>query len=215
MEAFSEVLAAKHALLILALAYLCGSIPFGLVLALLFAKEDIRKIGSGNIGATNVARVLGKKLGIITLVLDALKGAIPVGVAIYLYRANAHDATLTSSTSVALLLAMVAAAAFLGHCFPVWLKFHGGKGVATGLGVLAVLFPLVAAIGVAVFAVVFAATRMVSASALVAGVTLVGVVLWREPFNVALVPLAVMFLVMVVRHRGNMLRILRKEESKI
>ncbi len=206
MDAFEQAFNTKHAIWMIAAAYLSGSIPFGFLLAQVFAKEDIRKSGSGNIGATNVARVLGKKLGVVTLVLDALKGAIPVGVALYLFAGAEQKALLAS---------MVACAAFLGHCFPIWLKFRGGKGVATGLGVLAVYVPVIAAVGVFVFGTVFALTRMVSASALAAGATLVGVVLWLQPFDVALVPLSIMFVVMVVRHRGNMARILRKEESKL
>ncbi len=207
MEAFEQALKTEHAIWMIAIAYFSGSIPFGFLLAHFFAKEDIRKSGSGNIGATNVARVLGKKLGVVTLVLDALKGAIPVAVALFVLFDDATHRMLLGS--------MVACAAFLGHCFPIWLKFRGGKGVATGLGVLAVYVPVIAAVGVFVFGLVFAFTRMVSASALCAGATLVGVVLWLQPFDVALVPLTVMFVVMVVRHRGNMARILRKEESKL
>jgi glycerol-3-phosphate acyltransferase PlsY len=123
---------------VLALAYLLGSIPFGLLLTKLFGGRDIRNAGSGNIGATNVARVVGPAAGILTLLLDAAKGALAVWLA---GRFTEHRAT-------PLMLAGVAA--LVGHCFPVWLKFKGGKGVATALGVFLMLAPL-AALGALVF----------------------------------------------------------------
>jgi glycerol-3-phosphate acyltransferase PlsY len=127
-----------HNLLLLMLAYLLGSIPFGLLLAKLFSGSDLRKSGSGNIGATNVARVVGPAAGIVTLLLDAAKGALAVWLA---GRLSGQSATLIMLAGVA---------ALLGHCFPVWLKFKGGKGVATALGVFLMLAPL-AALGAALF----------------------------------------------------------------
>src|SRR5579859_3414563 len=116
--------------LILTAAYFLGSIPFGSILAKLFAGSDIRKSGSGNIGATNVARVAGPAAGIFTLTLDVAKGAASVWLA----------GRFTEQSSTAMTLAGVAV--LLGHCFPVWLKFKGGKGVATALGVFLMLAPL-------------------------------------------------------------------------
>ena len=136
--------------LVLAAAYLLGSIPFGLILAKLFAGSDIRKSGSGNIGATNVARVIGPSAGILTLALDVAKGAGAVWLA----------GRFSDQNSTALTLA--ALAALLGHCFPVWLKFKGGKGVATALGVFLVLSPLAALCALLVFIVVSFAWRYVS-----------------------------------------------------
>jgi acyl phosphate:glycerol-3-phosphate acyltransferase len=124
--------------LLLVLAYLLGSIPFGLLLAKLFGGSDLRKSGSGNIGATNVARVVGPAAGILTLLLDAAKGALAVWFA----------GGLSGQSATLIMLAGVAA--LLGHCFPVWLKFKGGKGVATALGVFLMLAPL-AALGAALF----------------------------------------------------------------
>src|ERR1700741_2575834 len=118
--------------ILLLAAYLLGSIPFGLLLAKLLAGSDIRKSGSGNIGATNVARVVGPAAGILTLVLDVAKGAAAVWLA----------GRFTEQSSTAMPLAAVVA--LLGHCFPVWLKFKGGKGVATALGVFLMLSPLAA-----------------------------------------------------------------------
>src|SRR5260370_19619173 len=133
--------------LLLAAAYFLGSIPFGLVLAKLLAGSDIRKSGSGNIGATNVARVVGPSAGILTLVLDVAKGAAAVWLA----------GRFTEQSSAAMTVAGVAV--LLGHCFPVWLKFKGGKGVATALGVFLMLAPLAALGSLFVFIVVSVAWR--------------------------------------------------------
>ena len=137
-------------ILLLAAAYLLGSIPFGLILAKLLAGSDIRKAGSGNIGATNVARVAGTAAGILTLALDAAKGAAAVWLA----------ASFTDQSSTAMTLAAVAA--LIGHCFPAWLKFKGGKGVATALGVFLVLAPMAALGALLVFIVVSVTWRYVS-----------------------------------------------------
>jgi glycerol-3-phosphate acyltransferase PlsY len=138
------------AFLLLAAAYLLGSIPFGLIFAKLFAGSDIRKSGSGNIGATNVARVVGPSAGILTLALDVAKGAAAVWLA----------GRFTGQSSTAMTLAGVAA--LIGHCFPVWLRFKGGKGVATALGVFLMLAPLAALGALLVFIVVSVVWRYVS-----------------------------------------------------
>src|SRR6516162_9906600 len=119
-------------------AYLLGSIPFGLMLTKLLGGKDVREHGSGNIGATNVSRVVGPLAGILTLLLDVAKGAAAVWLA----------ARISDHAAITMTLAGVAA--LLGHCFPVWLKFKGGKGVATALGVFLMLAPL-AALGAALF----------------------------------------------------------------
>jgi len=135
---------------LVALAYLLGSIPFGLVLTKIFGGADIRKSGSGNIGATNVARVVGPAAGILTLLLDAAKGAAAVWLA-------GHFA---EHRAAPMMLAGVAA--LVGHCFPVWLKFKGGKGVATALGVFAMLAPLAVLAAAVFFFVVVLLWRYVS-----------------------------------------------------
>ncbi len=131
-------------------AYLLGSIPFGLLFAKLFAGTDVRAAGSGNIGAANVARVAGPLAGILTLLFDAAKGALAVWLAV---KYSAGSATM---------MTVCGAAALVGHCFPIWLKFKGGKGVATALGVFLVLCPYAALIALAVFALVCFRWRYVS-----------------------------------------------------
>jgi len=157
MEIFERALALPLVDVLVAAGYLAGSIPFGFILAKLVSGKDVRTEGSGNIGATNVARVVGKKLGVVVLLLDAGKGFVPVLV----------TAQLTHDTAAE---GLVCLAALLGHCFPIWLWFRGGKGVATGLGVLLAHRPDVAAVGLVAFALAFAAVRKVSVGSLVAAV---------------------------------------------
>src|SRR5712671_1219356 len=130
-------------------AYLLGSIPFGLLLTKLFGGGDVRKTGSGNIGATNVARVAGPLPGILTLLLDAAKGAAAVWLA----------ARFSNESAAWMMIA--ALAALIGHCFPVWLKFRGGKGVAPAVGVFLMLAPLAAIGALLVFILVCLAWRYV------------------------------------------------------
>jgi acyl phosphate:glycerol-3-phosphate acyltransferase len=148
-------LVVQHILLLLA-AYVLGTIPFGIIFGRIFGARDVRKAGSGNIGATNVARVAGPIPGILTLVADAAKGALAVWVAAY----------FTQSASEWMMLAGLAA--LLGHCFPVWLGFKGGKGVATALGVFAMLSPLAALSALIFFGAVVAVWRFVSLGSIAA-----------------------------------------------
>jgi glycerol-3-phosphate acyltransferase PlsY len=139
------------ATLLLALAgYLLGSIPFGIVLAKIFGGKDVREHGSGNIGATNVSRVAGPLAGILTLALDTCKGAAAVWLAA---RISDHRASA---------MMFAGAAALLGHCFPVWLRFKGGKGVATALGIFIALCPLAALAAFILFLLIVLFTRYVS-----------------------------------------------------
>ena len=189
-------------------AFLAGSIPFGLLLALAFGKTDVRTAGSGNIGATNVARVVGKKLGVVTLVLDTLKGALPILVVTHL------TPTSTDPHLVALHGAIVGLCALLGHCFTPWLRFRGGKGVATGLGVLLALHPKVAGYGLVVFVVFFVMSgKRVSAASLAAAVIVVVALFVRGPIDEALVPMLLCLGVIVVRHKDNIRRLIRREEQ--
>src|SRR5215475_4910310 len=128
--------------LLIAAAYLLGSIPFGLILAKILGGKDVRKSGSGNIGATNVTRVAGPAAGILTLLLDAAKGAAAVWL----------TGRFSEQSAATIMLAGIAA--LVGHCFPVWLKFKGGKGVATALGVFLALAPLAALGGLLFFLIV-------------------------------------------------------------
>jgi glycerol-3-phosphate acyltransferase PlsY len=184
------------------LGYLAGSIPFGVLLTRWLRGVDVRKGGSGNIGATNVTRVAGKKLGAVVLLLDALKGALPVGLALWLLPAQfrAH--------------ALVGLAAVLGHVYPVWLKLRGGKGVATALGVLLVLVPLAALAGASVYALVVAAWRVSSLGSLSAGLSAVAVAALTADAREYALLTAVFFVFMVWTHRSNIGRLLRHTERR-
>jgi glycerol-3-phosphate acyltransferase PlsY len=184
-------------------------VPFGLILALVFGKTDVRTAGSGNIGATNVARVAGKKLGVVTLVLDALKGGLPAFLVTQITPIDANAAV------VALLGGLVGLSALLGHCFTPWLRFRGGKGVATGLGVLLALHPEVAGYGLGAFAVAFVASKIVSVSSLSAAVVVVVALFWRGPVDAALVPMLLCLLVIVGRHTDNIRRLRHRQELSL
>lgn len=193
---------------ILLAAYLCGSIPFGLVIVRAVAGVDLRKVGSGNIGATNAGRVVGKTWGIIVLLLDAVKGAGPTLLAPWF----AEMLGLAVDLPTARVLA--GSAAILGHMFPVWLGFRGGKGVATALGAVVVLAPLATLVAGATFAAVFALTRIVSLGSILAALVFAGAQLWLmrpDPFSpdqrsLALFALAIPALILV-RHAGNIARL--------
>ncbi len=196
-------------ILTLAIAYLIGSVPTGYLLVRIFRHEDIRDSGSGNIGATNVARSGAKALGIATLVLDALKGLIAVVIAQHL----ALPMGFPNGYDVA---AVAGLFAVLGHIFPVWLGFRGGKGVATALGVFLALTPLTALFSVLIFAVVFAITRYVSLSSLVGAVTMALIAILSDHKHrlvVDLVYLAIPLLV-IVKHHGNISRLRARTEPK-
>ncbi len=188
---------------LIALGYLCGSVPFGVVLTKRLRGVDVRGAGSGNIGATNVARVAGKKLGVVVLLLDAAKGALPVLLALRLLpgEPRVHVA--------------VGLAAFLGHVFPVWLRLRGGKGVATALGVFAVLLPWSALAGFAVYAVLLAIFRVSSVGSLAGGVVAVGLAFVGErPLEYGVLA-AVLLLLMLYTHRGNIARLVRRTERRV
>jgi glycerol-3-phosphate acyltransferase PlsY len=192
---------------ILLAAYFLGSIPFGLFLAKLLGGSDVRKAGSGNIGAANVARVVGPLAGILTLLLDTAKGAAAVWLA----------ARFTQESAVWMMLA--ALAALVGHCFPVWLKFKGGKGVATALGVFLALCPLAALAALLLFALVVACWRYVSLGSIsaAAAMPLLMYYLWAPhhapPLIIALGSLAASLLV-VYKHSANIQRLVQGEEPK-
>jgi glycerol-3-phosphate acyltransferase PlsY len=184
------------------LGYLAGSIPFGVLLTRWLRGVDVRQQGSGNIGATNVTRVAGKKLGAVVLLLDALKGALPVALALRLLPGHS------------LLHAAVGLAAVLGHVYPVWLRLRGGKGVATALGVLLVLVPLAALAGALAYVAVFAVWRVSSLGSLTAGATVVGTsALSDRPREYAGLS-AVLFALMLWTHRGNIRRLMLRSERR-
>jgi glycerol-3-phosphate acyltransferase PlsY len=206
-------------LISISLAYLLGSIPFGYLLVRMFLKQDIRATGSGNIGATNVARSGAKGLGLATLLLDLGKGAVAVLAAFQIARHSGIFAGQPADLgrADAFDFAMAAAiAAVVGHVFPVWLKFRGGKGVATALGVFLVLSPTLALGILVVFALVFAVTRFVSLASIVASasVPLFALRLLPGMGHVALFGFLAIPLLVIVKHHANIGRLLAGTESR-
>ena len=190
-----------------AAAYVLGAIPFGLLLGRLFGSPDVRKAGSGNIGATNVARVAGPIAGISTLLLDAAKGAAATWLAARF--ANERAAWMT----------IAGLAALLGHCFPIWLGFRGGKGVATGAGVFLVLCPLALFGSVALFVLVLVVSRYVSLASIFAAASMPILVyfLWAPhhapPLVVSFGTLAATLLIMY-KHDENIQRLVEGREPR-
>lgn len=195
---------------LVALAYLMGSVPFGLLVARMVAGVDVRAVGSGNIGASNVSRAAGKLAGVVTLLFDAGKAALPMILTRSLLRGSYGDA------AAAHLELLVGVAAFAGHCFPVWLRFKGGKGVATGLGVFAVLAPPAALAALAAFALVFAVTRIASVSSLTGTAVCAGGAIWLHGWGTE-VAWGALFVAAVIfwRHRSNLARLFQRREIKV
>ena len=196
-------------LLITAASYLLGSIPFGYLLVRIFCGEDVRQSGSGNIGATNVSRK-SPVLGMMTLILDALKGSAAVTLAAYL-------SGQTGTTELYEAMSLAALSAVVGHMFPVWLKFHGGKGVATGLGSFVVIAPKAVLIAAGIFVVVVLLFRYVSLGSILS-VAAFPVLVWRlhEYGNawLALASMATASLLIVSRHHENIHRLLAGTENR-
>jgi glycerol-3-phosphate acyltransferase PlsY len=187
-------------LALIGFAYLLGSIPTGYVLGKL-SGVDVRQIGSGNVGATNVARAVGKWQGVATLLADAAKGMVPVAIGLWI---NLQPEAI----------AALASAAFLGHLYPVFLKFHGGKGVATGFGALLIISPLATLILVGVFVAVAFPTRLVSLSSIIAA-AMAPLALWIFFQPPAIVSMGAFLAAMIVwRHRGNIQRLLAGTEPR-
>jgi glycerol-3-phosphate acyltransferase PlsY len=188
-------------------AYFLGSIPFGLLLAKLFGGGDVRKTGSGNIGATNVTRVAGPLAGILTLIFDTAKGTAAVWLA----------TRVTNDSATWMMIA--ALAVLLGHCFPVWLKFKGGKGVATALGVFLALSPLAAVAALLLFILCVAYWRFVSLGSVAAAAAMPLLIyfLWAPrhapPIIVDLGTLAIAALV-IFKHDGNLQRLVDGTEPR-
>ncbi len=185
-------------LFVIALAYLAGSIPTGVLLGRLVG-VDVRSAGSGNIGATNVARTAGRTLGILTLVGDALKGLLPV----LATRALGFDAAVIAAAGLA---------ALVGHVFPVFLRFRGGKGVATGVGVLLGLAPAIAPIPIAIFFAAVASSKIVSLSSILATLSgAIAIAMFGYPSATVGAAFVIAGLI-VLRHRENIARLLAGTE---
>ncbi len=180
-------------------AYLLGAVPFGLLLGRL-AGVDVRSAGSGNIGATNVARSAGRWLGLVTLLLDGLKGAVAPLAAGWLV-----DDSVTVQ-------ALAGGAAVVGHVFPVYLRFRGGKGVATATGVFLALTPMAALVAIGTFAAVYGVTRVVSIGSLVASLVLVGATWWLDGRLPFVILAGAVVLLIFIRHTPNLRRMWRGRE---
>jgi len=187
--------------LLVFVAFFLGSVPFGLLFARLFGKQDPREVGSGNVGATNVARAAGKLAGALTLVLDTAKGYLPVILA---------WGWLKSPDYVAL----VGLFAILGHCYSPFLGFKGGKGVATGLGVYLALSPLAVLIAAVVFGLIIWRFRYVSLASLSAAWAMVPLIYLVQKSPLLTLFTAIIALLVTWRHRANIQRLLRGEEPK-
>jgi glycerol-3-phosphate acyltransferase PlsY len=186
-----------------ALGYLLGSIPFGLVLTRLAGKGDIRKIGSGNIGATNVLRTGSKLLAALTLVLDCLKATAAIIIARQLFSDPLND----------LAARYAAAGALIGHLYPVWLKFRGGKGAATLLGILVPLLPIAAAVYAAVWLLLLLTIRISSVAGMAAAIS---APITAAVLHSSLLPMLLGFALLVLwKHRENILRLRNGTEPRI
>ena len=199
-------------IIIIFFSYICGSIPFGLILTRIFIKKDIRKIGSGNIGATNVLRTGNKYLAAITLILDSLKGYIPV---------------IITKQYFPGLIELSCISAFLGHLFPLWLKFNGGKGVATYLGIITALSVQLFFLFVFTWIIVSLIFKYSSLSSMFGALTVFVIKFIRETVILAdssiilttKVPdssiLFIFFILIIFSHRKNILNLKNKTENKI
>jgi len=187
--------------LIVAGAYLVGAIPFGLLFAFWLTGKDPRQHGSGNIGATNVVRTGGKAIGLLTLIADIAKGAAPVALALYF----ADEITV----------ALVAVAVFLGHLYPVYLRFKGGKGVATLFGIVLPWQPWLAVAVFVVWVIVFGLSRYVSLASILAGLSL-PLFAWRlDASGTCIAVMVLLCLMMIARHGGNIRRLASGTELKV
>ncbi len=180
------------------ISYLMGSIPFGFILTKIFLKKDIREIGSGNIGATNALRTGNKLIGYSTLLLDVMKAVLPV-----LYVKINHPE----------LIYIASLCAFLGHVFPIWLKFKGGKGVATYVGILFTINILLGFIFCVTWLLIFLISKYSSLSSLIGSLTIPVYIFFNDQMSNALF-FGIMFVLIFYTHRENIKRLKNKEESK-
>ena len=183
---------------IISVSYLCGSIPFGFLLTKLFLKKDIRNVGSGNIGATNVLRTGSKSIGYITLILDVIKAITPVIYVKFYYPEFLYISSLC---------------AFLGHVFPVWLKFKGGKGVATYLGILFAINIYFGLVFIVTWLITFTLSKFSSLSSLTASFSIPIYLLILSQFDQVFF-FTIMFVLIFFTHKENIKRLKNKEETK-
>ena len=202
--------------LIFIICYLIGSIPFGLILTKLFDNNDLRNIGSGNIGATNVLRTGNKTLALLTLILDLSKSFIPLFIFFKLYPLPINNAFFNLIIVDKIFLILVFGYFFvLGHCFPIWLKFKGGKGIATSLGVILSIDFFIGLCLLTIWILVFLIFKISSLSALISS-TSFPILIFFKYEKVNLLYLSILLTIFVFfTHRANIIRLLKKEEKKI
>ena len=197
--------------LIFLFGYFVGSIPFGLILTKMSGLGDIRKIGSGNIGATNVLRTGDKKIALLTLLLDGGKGAL----AIYLITIFSHNVFINDFNKAELYQCTIAISAVLGHCFPIWLKFKGGKGVATGFGVVLSLNLYIGIVALLIWVFTAKVFKISSMSALIAYFLIPFLMFYYETEYIYFLSSFIISLVCFVQHRENIKRLINRSEPKI
>ena len=204
-------------LIIVVTSYLLGSIPFGYLLVRIFRGEDVRQTGSGNIGATNVARTGSKGLAVATLLLDALKGYVAVAHVFFFARHHADHFVNSGPTLVYILAALAGLCAIIGHMYPVWLRFKGGKGVATAVGAFLGIAPTAILFVLALFVAIVAVTRYVSLGSIVAAAVFPFAAWWLNPSTRSLAVLgllSVSSLLIIIRHKDNVGRLLAGNENR-
>ncbi len=185
-------------ILVISISYVMGSIPFGLLLTKIFLKKDIREVGSGNIGATNVLRTGNKTIGYLTLILDVIKAVIPV---LYI-KFKFPELIYISSLSV-----------FIGHVFPVWLKFNGGKGVATYVGILFSINYILGIVFVFSWLVIFFISKYSSLASILSSLTIPIFIFLNSNYENKYF-FIILFVLILYTHRENVKRLINKEESK-
>jgi acyl phosphate:glycerol-3-phosphate acyltransferase len=193
-------------------AYLLGSIPFGLILVRIFRKQDIRQQGSGNIGATNVIRSGGKGLGAVTFLLDAAKGYVAVllawQVGLHVHQTQFQTQNLAGTAAVC---------ALVGHVYPLWLGFKGGKGVATGFGVFLGITATAALVALAAFILIFVLSRYVSLASIIAAIAfpVAALLLPHEPLTPFMIAVVILLpLIVIAKHHANIRRLLAGTEYR-
>ena len=184
--------------IIISISYLMGSIPFGLILTKIFLKKDIRELGSGNIGATNVLRTGNKKIGYLTLIMDVLKAVVPV---LYI-KLNFPELVYISSLSV-----------FIGHVFPIWLKFSGGKGVATYIGILFSINFILGIVFVTSWLIIFFVSKYSSLGSILSSLAIPVFIFLNSNYENEYF-FIIMLVLILYTHRENVKRLINKEESK-
>ena len=192
-------------------SYLIGSIPFGFLLTKVFLNQDIRKIGSGNIGATNVLRTGNKKIALLRLMIDGGKGAFAIFLAAFFFK----QLSISNLLGLEIVQSLVAVSAVIGHCFPIWLKFKGGKGVATGFGSIIILNLMVGVIALLIWISIAKIFKISSMSALIAYLTIPILMFFNSTENYFFVASLLISCICWFQHKANIKRLINGSEPKI